>query len=235
MRALFTSTFCVNTSFNSSVVEDTNCEGTFKDIFGIAMVTKGIKFKKGLKTYQDSTSIVYEIALNDTSLLMYVLSGIDTYFQPYLQKILDKKISFNTDTISQLWLPFVSIKHETGIDGEYDDNFNKYFFFPINDTLIDYSYVNHSGALQLSSVTSGIFFSLSSSLTVVSNAAVWLKATSKENQNNWNIFFGAVIGADFHFIPTFRLECKPFMVVLIHKMTNSVLTVAYIATFLARQ
>lgn len=90
VRALFTSTFCVNTSFNSSVVEDTNCEGTFKDIFGIATVAKGIRFKKGLKTYQDSTSIVYEIALNDTSLLMYVLTGLDTYFKPDLQKILDK-------------------------------------------------------------------------------------------------------------------------------------------------
>lgn len=234
IRGVFTSAFYVTTLFDPSVIADTNYEGIFQGDLYKMVVTKGIRFKKGLKTYQDSSSVVYNVALNDTSLLMYVFSGTNDFFKLTLQEILKKQISLHSDTINQLWLPFVSIK------AKYKDDFYNYFPVPINDTTIDYSYLNNNGALKLSDVTTCVFFSLSTNLTVASNAAVWLKATPKEKNSNWSYEFGSSfegflcgneVISGFDCLPVDTIpDCRPFTIALIHKKTNLVLSVASVTT-----
>jgi hypothetical protein len=231
IRGVLTSAFYVNTLFDSSVIADANYEGIFQNYLKEMVVTKGIRFKKRLETYQNSSSIVYNVALSDTSLLMYVFSGTND-FMSILQEILKKQISLHSDTINQLWLPFVSIT------AKYNEDFYNYFPVPINDTTIDYSYLNNNGALKLSDVTTSVFFSLSTNLTVASNASVWLKATPKEKNSNWNnessssqgfMCFGETITESFNCLPRDTIpDCRPFTIALLHKKTNLILSVASI-------
>ena len=222
VRGVFTSAFYINTLFDSSAIADTNYEGIFQDISDKFVVSKGIKFKKVLDTYQDSSLIVYNVALKDTSLLMYVFTAINDSFKHALEELMNKKMSFHPDTINQLWLPFVSIYSQP-------DDFNN-FQLPINDTTVDYSYINNNGALKISGASTSVFFSLSYSLTVASNATLWLNATRKENKNNWGTFYcgNTVMYRISMPCPDTIPDRRPFSIALIHRKTNSVVSIASI-------